>query len=50
MDLALQEKALDLLLEAADQAHPAVALEVFGGRFAGPILPLVGALRLCPGH
>jgi hypothetical protein len=48
--LALQEEAVNLLLEAPDQAHPAVALEVFGGRFAGPVLTLVGALGLCPGH
>ena len=48
--LALQEQAVDLLLEAADEAHPAVAIEVFGGRLAGLVLPLVGALCLCPGH
>jgi hypothetical protein len=50
MHLALQKQALDLLLEAADEAHPAVAIEVFGRRLAGPVLPLVGALGLCPGH
>jgi hypothetical protein len=48
--LALQEQAVNLLFEPPDQPHPAVALEVLGGRLAGLILPLVGALRLCPGH
>jgi hypothetical protein len=31
VNLALQEQAVNLLLKAPDQAHPAVALKVFGG-------------------
>ena len=50
MDLALQEEPLDLLLEAPDEAHPAVAIEVLGGRLAGLVLPLVSTLGLSPGH
>jgi len=48
--LALEEQAVDLLLEAADEAHPAVAIEVLGGGLAGLILPLSRALGLSPGH
>jgi hypothetical protein len=48
--LALQEQALDLLLEPANEAHPAVAIEVLRGRLAGLVLPLAGALGLCPRH
>jgi hypothetical protein len=50
VDVALQEQALNLLLEATDEAHPAVALQVVSGRLAGLILLVMGALRLCPGH
>jgi hypothetical protein len=50
MHLALQEQPLDLLLEAPDEAHTAVPIEVLGGRLAGLVLPLVSALSLCSGH
>jgi hypothetical protein len=50
VDLAFQEQPVDLLLEAPDEPHAAVALEVVGGRLARLVPPLVRALGLRAGH
>ena len=48
--LPLEEQALDVLLEAADEPHAAVAIEVLRGRLAGLIAPVARAFGLRPGH